>query len=481
MRFGQSVLLFLIPTIFQNALAFAVLPFSTRFLGPEEYGLFGLVTSLALIGGALASLGVGYVMPAHYLRLDREQKKRLVSTATWLGLLVMVSYCVGFAFLWLVLRRWIPTVRDVPLTAITLAALAAVLSTPWAVAHQIIILDKRPRMFAVVTLVQSGIWFLSLLAGLYLFELGVLALFYSRLLASLVQAVGSMLLLRPLLTFHADRKWIRQMLTTGIATTAGNIMEQVQVSVAGLLLSAFAGLRALGLYAHSLLYRSAAIMLTNGFANTMWPITLSEAREADLQFTRTQMGWQAVHFMVAVLGLGAVVLARPLLGWLTNDQFTAAAPLLPIWMILILIQTSGRLANGLLYSGDHGVFLAFWNTASIAVGIVCAVILVPGLGVSGAVVGLFVQHLSYRTGMQLRARRFGHNLGLEDKLVLVHIAVVAAVFTFCEALALSIPVKAMFAGAGLVTLGFLDRRSLSFATVYAWNALQPSPSRVGVG
>ena len=477
MQFGRSVLLYLVPTVVQNALAIAVLPFSTRFLGPEEYGLFGLVTSFALIGGALASLGVGYVMPAHYQLLDRDQKKALVSTATWLGILVMLAFCGVCVGLWLVLGAWFPGVRGVSMQAISLTALAAILSAPWAVAHQVILLDRRPRMFASITLSQSGVWFFSLLAGLYVFDLGILALFYARLLGGVVQLAGAFALLRPLLTFHIERSWFRRLFGVGAATTAGNIMEQAQVSVSSLLLTAFAGVRSLGLYAHSLQYRSAAIMLTNGFANTMWPITLSEAREDDLQFTRTQLGWRAVHFLVAGLGLGAVVLGRPFLAWLTNDQFTAAAPLLPVWMILVLIQTSGRKANGLLYSGDEGVFLSIWNTLSIAAGIVLAVALVPGLGIAGAAIGLFLQHLCYRVGMQLRAHRNRRDLAFEDSAVLVHVAVVATAFVLCELLALGTMQRAVFASLGLAGLALLDRRSLSYAMVYARNSLRPTAQR----
>lgn len=57
---------FLLPSVVQSIVAIAVLPIATRVIGSEEYGVFALLTSLAVFGTVFASVGTGYLVAAHY-------------------------------------------------------------------------------------------------------------------------------------------------------------------------------------------------------------------------------------------------------------------------------------------------------------------------------------------------------------------------------------------------------------------------------
>ena len=82
------------------------------------------------------------------------------------------------------------------------------------------------------------------------------------------------------------------------------------------------------------------------------------------------------------------------------------------------LPTEWSAAQGVLWASNRGVFLARWLLLSSAIGIIAVLVLVPRMGVMGALGAAFILHAVYRLGLQFRARRY-RQVPFEDKLALM--------------------------------------------------------------
>jgi peptidoglycan biosynthesis protein MviN/MurJ (putative lipid II flippase) len=75
------------------------------------------------------------------------------------------------------------------------------------------------------------------------------------------------------------------------------------------------------------------------------------------------------------------------------------------WFVLVLLQSSGKAATGVLYATGVSSTVAKLGLLANVVAISSLVIFVPLLGAAGAAVALLLQALVFRVALQLLARR----------------------------------------------------------------------------
>ena len=450
--FAKRFSLFLSSSLLTSAVNFLMLPLATIVLGPEEYGTYALVGSITLVGQSLNALGSTYLLAAKFRGSSEDERSALISTLLITGLLLTVGFGVLVVLMWPLIEGLWPATAGIPTMGVYIALLTVLLSTPWSLASDVVTLEGMARKHAAITIAQSAIWVVGMLLGLFVLHWGVLTLFVAAMMGGAVQCVGAMLILRGYAKPRFSVRWLRESLSIGLLSSAGSMLERIQTTLESYVLSTRVGIGPLGIFSHARQYRNAAMMGVSSFSRSLWPTTLDEARDLEGGFERTRRGWAIIHLGLTILGLFFAVLGAQFIGLITHGKFSAASDLVVIWILILLVQASGRSAYGSVYAFNEGRFVAKIAIASMCLGIGALFILVPVLGMVGALLAVYLQHLAYRLGIQFRARRL-RGIPFDDGYAIFGSGLVLAGEVISQGTRLPLELKiGLFVGLALATL-----------------------------
>ena len=429
MSFIGRLSLFMMSGIVATMVGFFQLRLTTRVLGPDDYGAYAIVTSVVLIGTSLNAIGVGYILAAQFPPATQEDRRGMVSTLLLAGLAATVAFDIVVIGAWRSMGLVWRQLETIPLGAVYLGALGLLLSYPWVVAAEVLTLERRAGHFAAITIAQSLVSAAVVLMGIFLLKWRTMALFAGSCAGAGVAGIGAVVALRSYLTPRVERRWLREIGTVGIVSTIGNFGERFYTTAESYVISSGIGLVAMGLFSHARQYRNGLMMGIAGFKRTIWPTTLSEARDLQGKFKKTDEAWAVIQLGLTVAGLLAVSFAERVIDWLTNGKFVAASPLVVIWVLVLLLQSSGPRAFGTVYAFNDGAAVSVLAIAGMGFGLIVLLLLAPRYGVMAAMGAMYLQHLVLRVGVQFRARRFRRD-GFGDALPLAGTIIVAGAYAF---------------------------------------------------
>lgn len=417
MHVSRRFLLYILPTLVSTSLALGTLPLTTYLLDPADFGLLALAWSVVSIGALVGQMGAGFLLAAHFPLVDMHEKREMISTLTFVSMGVVLAFCLAILALWPWIISWLDELRLLPRGSLAIMLLSLVFVVPWGIASQILIIDRRARPFAYYSIGESISRTVAVLAGLYVFDLGVLALFVASAVGQAVLFLGAIMVLGPYLRPVVSVKWLKETIRLGSVTSIGNFIEQAQRSLESVLLGSFSGLSSLGLYTHSLRYKEIAMMVSRAFGNSIWPETLAESRDPESSFRRTKLGWWSIQILIILYGLLFATLGKQLIAVLTHDKFTDAYVLVALSVVVVLIQTAGRPSLGVLYISKQATFLTILKFAMLAVSLPILFFAVPRMGALGVILALAVQYTIHRVAVQLYASRY-HKIPFQDGWVI---------------------------------------------------------------
>lgn len=404
MGFEKRAFLFMLPSAIQAALSFAVLPITTRVLGPADYGIFGLLSALSSFGVMVAPMGATLYLQANFASMDFGALRRFISTILILGsgILLVIGGAL-YAAWFTVLPHW-AEFSGMPTMALHLILLSMVFSFPWVLANDLITLGKRAEVFTAVMITQTVVSSTTVITGLYVFGWGMLSLFAASLAGALVTFGGALIVLRPYLGAAFDAKSLRTLWLPGLTTVAGNLLETVQMNIERVLLSLHLGMSQLGLYTHAQRYKELVGMPVSIFGRAVLPTALAESRDLSSPFTMTRKAWNSAYLLITVAGVTFATMGKHVIGLLTHGKFTQAYPYAVCWMVFLLFQFSGRPQVGTLIAHGHMTFYSKSVVIATCCSMVALFVLIPAFGGMGAIAAYAIQQVILRTAIRYRTR-----------------------------------------------------------------------------
>ncbi|GEM_PF-5541147 len=418
MSFIKRFSFFALPPIFQGILSLLILPLTTNILGPREYGIFAFASSITGFGTIIASMGASYVTAAHYQTSDISERKHIVMSILFIGFLLSIVFSVIVLLLWPFFASHWEIFREISRRMLFISLCSMVLGIPWIFSADVLTLEGKASLFAWVQIVQSIVLFLATIGALYVFHLGIFSLFIGQLIAAFVATLGS---IKTVLNYKGGKvvfKWIKEILKTGVSTIAPNIGESVYLILERSLLILWAGLSQLGLYTHSQQYRTATFMGLNALARTIFPLSLSEAREAESRFEKTRQAWNVGYLGVTVLGIFFATFGRDVISLLTHGKFSEAYVFVVLWMVLILVQSAGKPHTAFLLASNLGKLYARMHVYALLLAGLSLFLFIPWFGVFGALASLFVQMIFFRILIQIQVRKF-RRISSQDRWIII--------------------------------------------------------------
>ena len=380
-------------------ISFVSLPLATRILGPVNYGVFALGSTIAGFATTLATLGTTFYVGSRFHAGTEDERRIVISTLVLRTTVLSAAWgVVALGTTW-ALKHHLATLHDLPLRGLAIVLVAGVLTAPWVIAIDVLTVEGQATWFALSLVTQAVANVVTLLASLYLFHYRILALFVGNLGGALAAFVMAVAVLMPYLSLRSGLRPLKQRHFVPM-----QLLEAAQPLVERSLLANYAGFTVLGRYAHSQSYRSLLVQGTNAMNRSVWPLTLTEARE-NHRFPITGRAWSVVQLGLALVSAPLVLYGDRLISALTNNKLTGAWVFLAPWCLVVILQSTGKAASGVLYATGVADAVAKIGLTSNAVVVAGFVVLIPLWGVRGAVVAVILQALVYRVVLQTLARR----------------------------------------------------------------------------
>jgi O-antigen/teichoic acid export membrane protein len=405
MGFSANLVFYLIPAVLNPMISVVMIPLTTTKLFPEQFGMFALLSSFATLVVGFSSIGSGYIWAANYPKLELSARSAFVTTLIVAGILICCFWATVLWLAWPVIQICVDNLGEQEKGYYGIGLISAVLSYPWYHAVELLTLEGRARAFAYVGSTAAVASAVVTLVCLYILDQETAALFWGLLASSASFFVGAMLVLSPYLGLHFSTKWVVEIIRKGLPTTPGNAIEPSATVIERNILTANLSLYDLGLFTHSQSYRGMVGLGIKALARTVWPISLEEVTEKSRDFCKTRAAWVPVFFLLTLGGIVSAGIGKEGITLLTHGRFTESAMYVTPWFLYIAIQNTGKEKIAILYSANCGIFLTYANLICQLISIGVLFVLIPRIGVWGAIVAAILQQVAFRTAIQWKAQK----------------------------------------------------------------------------
>ncbi len=391
--------LYSIAILGQRLISVLLLPITTRFLVPADYGVLDLLEQvssvLALLLGASFSSAIGYF----YFQTETEPERRRVISTTVIGAtligLIAAAVCWPFAA---ALSR---TVFGTEAVAYSLYIVFATLPPTFLVESLLAYLrvENRPGMWVVGSMIRLGVTAVGVILFVAVLRLRIIGVQFAALLSAAIPAVILSVYCfsrqRPVFDLKIFWRMMRFAMPLGLSGIAMFVINFGDRFV----LRPHVSYTELGLYA--LAYKI-GMLISAAYASFQiyWSAQaygIMKRPDADHVFARMTT---YVMLGVAFCGLGIVAVSKPVLHILADPAYFRAVALVPLLVIAYCIRSIGEFFRCLfLVEGKPGYDAACtWISSSVC--LAGYFILIPRFGVWGAAGATAVTFMVF-TGISL--------------------------------------------------------------------------------
>lgn len=447
-----------------RAVGLLLLPLYSRILSPSAYGVFDLVVASATIAAIVVPLEVSLGLARLYPDADSAQNKRRYATTAWLFTLAMYGLFALLA-LGLYAGTRLPAVPDVSAPVLGLGLIYVVLFGLLAFLQNQLRWELKGLNYSTVTILNAfGGGALAAVLGWYFGLPGLL-------LGMVAGAAGAILLARLFVGRSLKGRWdaskLRSMLHYSLPLVPASLSALVTLYVDRALLTSYAGLHELGLFA--LGYRVASISLLGliGIQGALIPLiyTHHAANRTPADIARLFRWFVGVSILLCgFLGL----FAREILRVLVDSSFYQASTIVMVLAPACVMMQLYIFFPGMFLAKKTWLQLGVQAAAALANILVC-LWLIPRLGFVGAALGNLAASVLF-FGVWANFSQAHYRIPFEWRTLSHGVALYVIVVAIGEQLRLSAGQAVLVKSALFVAL-VLGLYGLRFVRTDEWSAL----------
>ena len=378
-----------------------MVPVITYYLDPKDFGLFAILSAITMPIGPLASTGVSWVLSSNYYLIDEAERKSLMFNILLLDFILKSFWVVLF---WITASVILPAiVKDFDpryLFYFKVLLISTLLNTFWPSVSFLIILQNKGSLHAVLEITQWAAGAVAAVIGLVFFKWTTIVLFLIPLASAAISLISSLWYIRKHIRPDIKKKWLIEIFKVGMPTIPISSLEVIANITDRYFIQRWLSLSQLGIYSHSQSYRNIFTMCMRAFSRTIVP-PLLEAFAKDLEVKNVKETLTIWYGLLGLAGIFIALYSYEIVNILTHGKFVAAAPLIPLWFLLILSFTFGMPYTNFLLVRKKNAFLAysFVVVCPLFIGITAFSVYAFGLigGVISTVSSNFAIHLFRRT------------------------------------------------------------------------------------
>lgn len=415
---SSDYFLYLAPSVVQAAVSMLMVPFTTHYLQPADFGVFAIITAITMPVKAFVASGARWVIGGNYFKAPEQERRAMLFNVIAFELLLRAVLVVAFFFAAESILRWLVTGYHPQYVGyLNLVLASALAGSLWPSVSFLMTVRNQAPAFATIAVVQSVANAVTVLICLGGLDLGVQSLFLATLASSCTSLVFEVLYLRKAIDFRLDRRWLKEVVRTGLRAAPGGLAELTSNMADKIFIQRWAGLHMLGLYSHSQQYQSVFKMLTAALSNTLNSHSL-KIFSRDLDPQPLQRMLSAWYGALAVMGVGVVLFTDEVIALLTHGKFVRSAPLVLIWYLMVFSVSHAIPYSTFLIARKHNRVLMHTQTAPTLCGIGLVMLATYRYGVFGAAWALVATSVAIQIMRSWAAHRLGYKGIAEGRFTL---------------------------------------------------------------
>ena len=392
-------------------IGFFMLPFITRILTPEEYGIASLIAVLVDMLVIMCSMGLDQGLVRFFYEEDEDNRGRLLYNS--------ISYPIIFFFILSIIlfifkdkiTFFILNKNDNFLWKVILVSILFRILHLFSIL--IIRMQQKGKLFSFLNILLkvSEFLFILILYKIYKnsYKILILASLFSFILTSLL----SIFFERKIWTFSGKEKITKKELlkySFPLVLTMG--LTWLFASADKLTIKYFSDLNQVGLYSSSFKIVSIISVIQSGFTTFWTPIVYEHYSKnpEDTLFYKKANDYLSIIFFS--MGLG-ILIFRDLIVFLLGDKYYLSKFIMPMLIFIpVMYLISETTVMGISFKKKSKYFLYISIVVSIT-NILGNIILVPFLGAKGAAISTGVSYILFfalRTYFSNKLINFGFNL-----------------------------------------------------------------------
>ena len=406
---GSDYFLYLSPVVFRAiASLLVIVPISTYFLDPEDFGLFALLTVITLPIKSLAASGARWVIGGYYLENESVQREKLIFNIVLFEFLFRsILVCIFAVSAYVYVHYFSPSTRVEYIDLFILALLAAWANFLWPVASFLMNVQRHPRYFALTSTVQVVVNVVSVTLFLWWMGMGVEALFYTLVVTNLASLALELAYLYRYMKPVFSLEWMRIIWQKILHSVPGGMAETFSAMSEKVLIQFYVGLSGLGLFSHSQQYQAIFKMLNGALANTLVPRTL-EVYSKSLDPRPIEQALEAWYGVLAFMGIFVALFTDDVINILTHGKFNDAALLVLISYLLSYSVSHGIPYAQFLLARKESKILMYTQLVPILIGLLITVMALKYSGLNAAVCAIVFGNALIQLSRYFFAKRLGY-------------------------------------------------------------------------
>lgn len=379
-RTGKNAAMLLAGTMFRMVAGFAFIVLVANVLGVEGFGKYALVVHYYELFIGLTATGAGILLTRDIARWH-QQRDRLFSSAAVLVIVLGLLSPIPLLGLAIVFRYPLDTT-----TALTVACLGMIPAAIGVLYEAVFVALERAEFVSIgaafESLVRVGAGTVVLFMGGHILELTIVMV-VSRILLLLVYYFS----LRRICDHHWQFSWrtFKRFAFRSRVFFAENWMATIYTSMDVIVLSAFVGETAVGLYSAAWRYVRLGAVVAKSFTTAVFPLLTRAHLESPVKFRQITQHAVRIMAMISIPVIAGVnVLPERVVQLIYKPEFADAAPILQILIWVLLLEFVNPFLSHCLFSQGKQRLSMIVASIGLMTNITLMLTLVPAFGSSGA-------------------------------------------------------------------------------------------------
>lgn len=404
----KNTALYFLPTFITGILSTIIMvPYTTYYLGPEEFGVMALLTSLASPLGPLSTTGFSWVVAGNYFKVSKEDQKILLFNLFGVEFLSKIVWVSLFWFSApIIMPLFMKEIRPEYYFYFKLVLIESLLSSIWPSVAYLMTIKQHPKLHGFFELIFWAVSAITTFICFHFFGLKTATLFIAPLASAAISFLMCFVYVYKYLTPRWSLHWIKDSFKTGFPAIPVSLFELLSFMADRIFIQWWISLKDLGIYGHSFSYRNILLKLTKASSKSMSPILL-EAFSKKNDLKDVQKNFDFFYALLALIGFGMAFFAKDIISILTHDKFTAATPLVQAWFFITLTMSFGMPYKEYLLIQKKNSFFAYFGVINGVVFILISAFFIYFFGIIGAVIAKLLLNLSQHLAHYFYAKKHG--------------------------------------------------------------------------
>lgn len=402
---------FLLPQVLQVLVSvFVIVPFSTFYLEPKDFGLLAIIVLITSIINPLSVSAPKWILGGNFFFLDEVGKKKIFFNLLFIDFILKTFVFLMIFILSETITQFFNLQEEKFLVYLKIALFGNWLGLFWPSVSQFLILSEQFKIHSVIETVKFIIGAVFTVFALSYLKMGLISIILTPIVVNLISILFELKIIYSNTIFKIEKKYLKIVLSntaksipTSLADTLKNFSDRYFIQL-------FSNLSQLGFYSHSQTYFNVFKIGFKSFYNSISADVLQDLTENNPKKILEHFELlKVIYYLLFLSGIILILFCENIISFLTFDKFTQSALYVPIWYIIIFSNFYGVMAFDFLTVKKETNIIALSLIVPSLLSIAITAIFIYLYGLYGGVCAMVLANFSIQIWRKLAAKKLGFN------------------------------------------------------------------------